>query len=474
MKRPNILLLYTDQQRWDALGINNPDIQTPHLDALAHGGVSFDYCFGQNPLCMPSRVSMLSGRYPSSLGITHMGVPVPEDLPLLPHLLAPYGYKTACFGKLHMLPHGNRDHRTPHPSYGFEQLEVSDEPGVYEDAYRAWVKMQDSSHLAQLSVGLPPARKLWLDTLGIDDPVPHPKTGPLSAERDDFLKPIPAPVPDHLTHSAFVATRSIDFLERHAGRQPFLCVAGFYAPHAPWVVPQRFLDQYDPASFALPNMSSDLDAQRTGYRFSDPHLRAARHGYYAAMSEVDHHVGRILETLESLNLADDTLVIHTSDHGEWLGQYLKFGKGYPGDNFVTRVPLIMRYPQRVSANERVTNVVEALDIVPTALSLAGIQPAPTLQGEPLPVTLESPYSKTSALTEGKNWKSLRTPEYRYLIHHDGRELLFELGDDADEDKGEFRDLSEHPEFERLAALQRQKLLVRLLKAERPLPRTWVY
>ena len=473
MKRPNILLLYTDQQRWDALGANdNPDIQTPHLDELARGGVSFNHPFVQNPLCMPSRVSMLSGRYPSSLGITHMGVNVPEELPLLPHLLAPYGYTCANFGKLHLSPHANRDHREPHPKYGFDQLEVSDEPGVYEDAYRAWVEMRDPSQLGHLSVGLPPARKAWQETLNVYDPVPHPERGPLSGERDDFSGPICSPIPEELTHSAFVADRSIDFLKRHAGQQPFLCVAGFYAPHAPWVVPQRFLDQYDPATFTLPSMSADLNARRMGYRFSDAHLRAARHGYYAAVSEVDFHVGRILRALESLGLKDDTIVVHTSDHGEWLGQHCKFGKGYPGDDLVTRVPLLLRYPEHVAAGGCVDRVVEAVDIVPTLLKLAGIQKPSALQGEPLPLSSEDAYTKTGALTEGRGWKTLRTPGYRYLIHGDGREVLSRLGgknsgyDDSD--------VSGDVAYKDTLANHRQALLMRLVSAERPLPRDWTY
>ena len=88
MQRPNILILYTDQQRWDTLDVNgNSEIRTPHLDRLAAAGVNFDHCFVQNPVCMPSRVSFLTGQYPATLGLSHMGVPVPEDTPTLPRLL---------------------------------------------------------------------------------------------------------------------------------------------------------------------------------------------------------------------------------------------------------------------------------------------------------------------------------------------------------------------------------------------------
>ena len=141
MKRPNMLILYTDQQRWDALGVNgNDEIITPNLDALAARGRNFSHHFVQNPVCMPSRVSMLSSQYPSTLGITRMGAPVPEDTLTLPRVLKQYGYRTANIGKLHFLPHANRDHSRPHPAYGFDYLEIADEPGVYADAYRAWAR----------------------------------------------------------------------------------------------------------------------------------------------------------------------------------------------------------------------------------------------------------------------------------------------------------------------------------------------
>ena len=153
MKRPNILLITTDQQRFDALRCNgNPDILTPNLDKLAAQGVNFERYYVQNPVCMPSRVSFLTGQYPGTLGITHMGVPVPPDTITLPRLLRNYGYRSANLGKLHFLPHANRDHREIHPDYGFDQLEISDEPGPYEDAYRAWVRAQSPDQMTRSAV----------------------------------------------------------------------------------------------------------------------------------------------------------------------------------------------------------------------------------------------------------------------------------------------------------------------------------
>lgn len=466
MQRPNVLIIYTDQQRWDTLKANgNPHIHTPNLDKLADDGVNFDHYFVQNPLCMPSRVSFLTGQYPSQLGITHMGVPVPEDTMTLPRLLKPYGYRCANFGKLHFLPHANRDHRQPHPDYGFDQLEVSDEPGVYEDAYRAWVRRYAPDQLDYLSIGLPPATAVWYETMDLADPVHHPGG---EQPRDDFVGAIPFPGDAAYTHSAFVAERTLDFLARQSGAQPFLCIAGFYSPHAPWVVPHRFLDLYDPVQLPLPDQRGDL---------TEAHVRSAVHGYYAMISEVDHHVGRILATLEERGLSDNTIVIFTADHGEWLGEGGRFGKGYPGDDPVTRVPLIIRWPMGIKrkppeTSTNSTTLLEAVDVLPTLLDCAAIQPPPHLAGRSFyPLLTGSPYTpRESALTEFAGWKTLRTAHYRYLIHADGRELLWDMSGEPPLNQ----DISNDPDYRHVLAEHRHILLQRLLQAEHPKPRVWPY
>jgi len=463
MARPNILLLYTDQQRWDALGANgNPDVQTPNLDRLAEEGVNFDQCFVQHPLCMPSRASTLTGQYPSTLGTTHMGVPVPEDTRTLPRLLSSYGYRSANIGKLHFLPHANRDHRDPPPDYGFDHLEVSDEPGPYEDAYRAWVRRRAPDQLDALSVGLPPAAETWQDLMGAPGDIEHPD--------ERFPKrPIPFRGRDDLTHTAFVATRTLDFLRRHDD-EPFLCVSGFYSPHSPWVVPQRYLDQYDPESLTLPDFPPEAEAQRSDDHFPDDELRAARHGYYAMVSEVDHHVGRILDGLEEEGLRDDTIVVFTSDHGERLGEFLQYSKGYPGRDCVSRVPLIVRYPKGDEpAGRRVSEIVESIDIVPTLLAGAGLPIPGHVQGQPLLLTPEAD-TRSSALMEGNGWKTLRTDRYRYVVHDDGTERLYDL----QAPHGEYHDVASDADHADVLAALRRRLLQRLLHAERPLPRTWPY
>jgi arylsulfatase A-like enzyme len=468
MRRPNILILYTDQQRWDTFSANgNSEIQTPNLDRLAAEGVNFDHHFVQNPVCMPSRASFLSGQYPATLGITHMGVPLPEDTVTLPRLLKPYGYRTANIGKLHFLPHANRDHRVPHPDYGFDQLEISDEPGVYEDAYRAWVRRIAPDQLDHLSVGLPPATALWYETMGIADTVKHPAQG----GRFDFKGAIPFPGDDRVTHTAFVAEQTLEFL-RQQGDDPFLCIAGFYSPHAPWVVPQRFLDLYDPAALSLPDYPPEVDAVRSPENFPDEQLRSARRGYYAMISEVDHHVGRILDLLAETGKAENTIVIFTSDHGEWLGDHLRYGKSYPGHDAVSRVPLIVRWPAQIEGGQTQRSIVEAVDVLPTLLDGAAIQLPPHLQGYSLLPLMQGSAGpvKEAALMESTGWKSLRTERFRYIVHADGQEALFDL----DAPWGDYRDLAADTTYAEELARHRHLLLQRLIGAERPLPRMWTY
>lgn len=471
MKRPNVLILYTDQQRWDALGANgNDEISTPNLDALAARGTNFTHHFVQNPVCMPSRISMLSGRYPSSLGITHMGAPVPDDIMILPRILKRAGYRTANIGKLHFLPHANRDHRVPHPSYGFDHLEIADEPGVYEDAYRAWVRRQAPEQMDSISAGIPPNTRVWQRAMGIADDVVH-RGDPEG--RYDFDGGIAFGADDGLTHSAFVGEQTCEFIRR-AGDEPFFCIAGFYSPHAPWISPQKYLDQYESSRLSLPQFPAEIDQRRPDdpqAPFSDAQLRRAKRGYYAMISELDHYVGRILAALEECGRADDTIIVFTSDHGEWLGDHLRYGKGYPADDAVSRVPLIVAAPNGKRGQTH-QGIVEAVDIAPTLLELAGVQIPPFMQGESLASIIEGPgqRDKDIAVTEGDGWKCLRTDQHRYLIHADGREMLWDLHADP----GEYVDVSDSGAYANALTECRQLMLKRLLEIERPLPRAWTY
>ncbi len=453
MRRPNILILYTDQQRYDAVGANgNPEIKTPNLDRLAAEGINYSRFFVQGPVCMPSRMSFLSGLYPSTLGVSNGGIPMLESVPTVATMFGQYGYVTANIGKLHFLPKLGRDSREAHPSYGFDHLEVADGGGKPGDAYTAWKSRKAS-----------PAEAGWF----IEKPEKPSEEESKQGGGETIIKAYSGSKDS--TFSAFVAEQTIGFMRCHR-HQPFLCIGSFIKPHPPWIVPQEFLDLYDPAKLTPTQYPADWQERRTPGRFDDATLRRSKQGYYACVSEVDYYVGQILACLKELDLERETIVVFTSDHGEWLGEYLKFQKGYPADDAVSRVPCIIRNGQGGPAGVRIDDIVEALDIVPTVLSWAGIQPPPHLQGRPLELDGRSEAPRTSALTEGGGWKTLRLDQTRYLCHGDGREMLHDLSKPF----GQYKDVAADPEYAAALMTARKELSCRLIQRERFRPRIAAY
>jgi arylsulfatase A-like enzyme len=466
MKRPHILWIMTDQQRWDTIAANgNHHIKTPNLDRLAREGTNFDHCFAQNPVCMPSRISMMTGQYCSALNITHMAVTVPEKTLTIQKILKHYGYYNALIGKLHYLPHSNRDHRDLHPLYDFDHMELSDEPGCYEDAYRAWVRRKAPEQIDNISLGLPPVTQHWQRITGYKDGIKHPEREKKAA--------IPFKADSHLTHTAFVGEQTIEFLNK-SHNQPFFCFTSFYSPHSPWVAPQEFLDLYDPDTLPIAQFPLEMAQQRKEEAFSEQELRSVTQGYYAMISEVDSWIGKILDTLEARGLIDETIIVFCSDHGEWLGEHLKYGKGFWAPDVVSRVPLIVRVPSSLNgANGRhVTDIVENVDIVPTLLNLASIQIPADVQGDLLPVTSDHSNSEGDglALTEYHGWKSLRLSSFRYVLSANGSERLYDLN----KDPMEYDNLVDVEAYREYLHEARFALLKRMLRIEQPLKREWAY
>ena len=420
MKRPNVVLLYTDQQRWDTIRAGgNPHIHTPNLDQLAEEGVLFENAFCNCPVCMPSRQSMLSGQYPSSVGCCCNGVEMPQDIPTLHTVLKPYGYHTANVGKLHFKNHSNRDHREPHPSYGFDHLVLSDEPGCYDDAYIKWVEAHDPAEVENCRCSTPPA---WEG----EPVVKHPR---------NTHQPYVFEGPEHLSHTAFVADETIEYIRRRRDRGPFFVIAGFYAPHAPLNPPRRFLDTYDPSTLPLPTMNEGEDH----YGLSDDQWREVKAYYYALISHIDDQIGRVLSALEETGLREDTIVVFTSDHGEHLGDHGTIHKGPPGLDSCAHVPLILSYPGTVPSTQKKAELIELVDVAPALLDLCGVQAPPHFQGRSFQPLLqgEEYEERTSVFIEYRDpftvsWKTVRTHEFKYCVSGSGEELLFDLREDPDE------------------------------------------
>lgn len=452
IRRPNVVLLYTDQQRWDTLRCGgNPHILTPNLDALAAGGAVFTRAYCNNPVCMPSRQSLLSGQYPSALGTTTNGIEMPESVLTLHKVLKLYGYHTANIGKLHFKNHATRDHREAHPDYGFDELVLSDEPGCYEDAYIRWVREQAPAEVENCRCTSPPA-------------VTHNR---IEKQPRGTEEPYVFEGPEDLTHTAFVAAETARYIRAHAGR-PFFVIAGFYAPHAPVNPPRRFVDLYDPASLPAPLMNPGENR----LALTDERWKEIKAYYYALVSHIDDQVAVILDALDETGVRENTLVLFTSDHGDHLGDHGCVAKGPPGYDSCARVPLIVSCPGRMPPGQTRGELVEGVDIAPTVLDFCGIQVPPIMQGRSFRPLLDggSYWERDSAFIEfrepfGISWKAIAAAKYKYCVSNEGRELLFDLT----RDPGELRNVAREAAYETTLHDARRELIRRWFDVEKQYP-----
>ncbi len=455
--RPNILLITTDQQRYDCVGANgNPMIKTPALDQLAAEGASLEYFFANNPVCMPSRACFFTGRYCQNHGVRTNGIPLPETELTLAQVLREAGYRTGILGKLHFLPHSGRDHTKEHPSYGFHTVLVSDEPGCYPDPYIRWVR--------EVAPEMEQAVR-----------VPVPGVEPRGWARRWVFG-----APEELSHTAWVAERTMEFIRENRDR-PFFAVAGFYLPHSPWNPPQRWLELYPPKNMPLPKRcAGELDDKpdlfhalaRPWREVSDDEWREMKAYYYACCSFVDHHVGRILDCLRELALLDRTLVVFVSDHGDLLGDHGLVAKNQTNYEEVVRVPCIFRLPEYIPAGRRVSDLVEGVDLMPTILDAVGVPVPDGVKGESQWAAIcgTGPGTKEAVLIEhrvphGRSVKTLRTKRWKYWRYSTGEEILVDL----EADPSEFTNLAVDGDYEGKLCEMRELLLDVLLRVDDDLP-----
>lgn len=423
--RPHILFITADQLRWDCLGCaGHPVVQTPHIDRLAHSGIAFTSAYVPATLCVPSRQSILSGMYPSAHGARGNRSALPETTPMLPALLRQAGYHTAAFGKMHFRP--------TYARYGFDlmQLAEQDGEGRLDDDYH-------SRYLAGLGLE---------DTWDLIDQV--------KSYRDhapaDYWQTYGAQVsslPDEHYHTTWIADRAIDYLsEAAASDTPFFAWLSFIKPHHPFDPPAPYDRLYDPAAVTLPEPRDGWEGKPLLTAFGDPRagyfdvramteaqLRRVAALYYGLITHLDHHIGRVLAALAAHGLAERTLVIFASDHGDYLGQYGLFLKhpNVPYDA-LAKVPFIFAGAGVNGAGRLYDAPVSLLDLLPTLVDLAGAGLPPFYQGMSLAPLLDDAEARLHSRpvfceTEG-DIKMVRTERYKYL-YGGGIEELYDLDTD---------------------------------------------
>lgn len=453
-RRPNILVIYTDQQRWDTLSCNGQQaVRTPNIDALAAMGARLDQCYVQNPVCAPSRASFLSGQYCSSLRIGTNGVQFPQAVCTLPGILRSYGYTTAQIGKLHFEPHARRDHRNPALRYGFDIMIQSDEPGCYDDAYTKWVERVAPEQLDRVRTMLPPAAVLW-GKKGYSD-VPRNTHEPYCFEADASL-----------THTAFVTAQTCDFIRRQNRNTPYFAVAGYYAPHPPLNPPREYVSRVDRSKIRLPVVGAEENISPMLKDMTDEAWRDVICAYLAMVAQVDDGVGELLNCIRQRNEMDNTIIVFTSDHGEFLGDHGRIQKWMPGHDCITHVPCLISYPPMIPAGRVCGALTEAIDIAPTLLDYCGVQTPAFMQGRSLENLLAGTTDehKEAVLTEyfgehGDRQTTVRTRRYKYYCPEQGQEILFDLEKDPDEthnciDEKDYADALSQMRLHMIRAIQR--------------------
>lgn len=434
---PNILLISTDQQRFSALGAyHNPEIHTPNMDALADGGVLFENCYSQSPVCAPSRATLMTGRYVHSHGLWANGVALPDHERMFTRDLTDAGYDCGLVGKLHLAAcQSGRTERRHDDGFRIFRWAHDPYPGSSENAYHRWLR---AAHPRLYDAAIDPANPITFDAM---------------------------PTEGH--YSRWIGNETIEFLT--AGRErdrPFCFIANFFDPHHGFGAPPEYLDRYDPESLSRPVTTEaelatkpeiyteaslrSYGGHAKGYtEYSADELQQVKAAYYAMVTLVDDEVGRILGALDDEGLTENTVVIFTSDHGEMLGDHQLMLKGPMMYEEAVHVPLIIRWPERLPAGERRPDLVGWVDLAPTILEIAGLEVRRGHQGASLlgSLTGAAPWQRDWVLSEYRNsGHPYDPPVHTTMLRQDQWKIVFHHGNPATNRArtGELYDLETDP------------------------------
>ncbi len=410
-ERPNFLILMSDQHNPHVLGCNGDRVvRTPHMDSLAERGVLFEHAYCQAPLCVPSRMSFLTGQQPSGIKVWTNQCILPSDVASFAHALGAAGYETVLIGRMHFVGADQW--------HGFEKRAVGSLTAV---------------HMFGRKPGLAPEL-----------------VGATGQSRRAVTTAWPGRTAYQLYDEA-VAKASAEFLrtKADAGDRPFCVVAGFVLPHCPFVCPREdwayyhervTLPELPDGYFESLHPAVKLWRQGRGVEdLSEEEIRRARTGYYGIVTHFDRQLGVVMDALRRAGLDKDTVVIYTSDHGEMAGEHGMWWKSNFYEGAVS-VPLIVSCPERFEPGRRVGNVVSLVDISATLLDLAGADPMPAGAGQSLVPLLDNEkvdwpdetFSEHYGRREAPAARMIRRGRWK-LVHHEGyRPQLFDLQSDPEE------------------------------------------
>ncbi|WP_044477950.1 sulfatase family protein [Paenibacillus antibioticophila] len=409
--RPNILLITSDQQHWNTIGAFQSEISTPNLDRLAQQGTTFGRAYCPNPTCTPSRSSIITGMYPSQHGAWTLGTKLLEDRHTVGEDFSKAGYQTSLIGKAHFQPLKSTEEYDSKEAYPILQ-DLEYWKGFNESFYGFDHVELARNHTNEAHVGQHYA--LWLEEQGCHN------------WRDYFLPPTGTmdpsvtykwPIPEKYHYNTWIAERTNARLEEHQqSDEPFFLWASFFDPHPEYLVPEPWDTMYDPDQLTIPGLvpgEHDKNPPHFGmtqednpdfshwmetgfgihgyrshhyYEYGDK-ARLTEYDkkklvavYYGMISMMDKYIGKILDKLDALGLADHTLVVFTTDHGHFFGQHGLQAKGGFHYEDLIKLPFIVRYPGHVPAGRWSDSIQSLVDLAPTFLSFSGLPIPPTMTG----------------------------------------------------------------------------------------------
>lgn len=441
MNRPNIVLITTDQHNAEILGCTgNPVVRTPNIDSLAENGTVFTHAFTPYPLCTPARTSIFTGLEPRHHGVRHNinmnyrpGPPaLAPEYTAFPEILAKAGYQTAFFGKLHTRHEGGK-------SFGLQIVQLVEGKCHFVDS----PNKQDLYRQYLAERGYPKdIWKVW-------------ENNPDYAENGFVTSPLPEE--DYI--DTFIANLAIKHLQQV--EQPFFAWISFCTPHNPWDPPKPYDRTYNPKEVPMPHRklgelekkprrwvdqiaktisalpATSIDPSLPGgienayKRFPEDKTRRMLAAYYGQITHVDKQIGRILETLQKQGFADNTLIIFTSDHGEYLGNNWAFYKGAGLYDSLIRVPLVISWREGLPSGKIVNKLVSLVDLAPTILEACGTKHLPITDGcSLLSLIKDEPASwRQELLVETRQTEAIVTSEWKLVRWKDGTLELYNRKND---------------------------------------------
>ncbi len=441
--RPNILFIISDEHDPGVTGCyGDPRIQTPNLDRFADRGVLFNNCYTNSPLCVPSRLSLLSGKYCTRVGAYSNSCWLPsEDYPTLSERLKSAGYDCHLSGKMHL--DSTRRH-------GLQEL------------FPAWTNDSKKS-------GRGGRRKP-------DDTSVNSKSwkGRSAEFRVDKTSRV-------MEHDREVTRSCSEFLSKRKKQDaPFFLIAGYLAPHFPLIVPQSYYDRYQD-KIPMPTIPEGFfDTQVTNYKHlrqdfgvteaTPEQIKLGRECYWAFVNWFDDQIGKLMTALDNSSEAESTLVIYTTDHGENKGDHGMWWKNCMYEH-ATRVPLMVRWPGRWDDGSRRKEVCSLVDVTQTMVEAAGAETPGDWNGQSLSTYLDDPKASAPgfAISEyyahniASGFAMLRSGDYKYVYH---TQMSEEYGPERElynlsEDPGEFHNLAQSPQQKQRIETMHTKLVSEL-------------